>query len=168
MTAKMFLDFARKTCRKIVPWLQISTGLGARSQSSALLIPKVAEPSTQHQNVVVRRHALQPSSATGRHYQTGRRLDREARRQISYELGTGGSPCSLPTLEVGMSRPFDMELFLAGVLTGSHATRQRHLRQAEIIQAEIAERWQRVTRYYYVLTVRLLACRLKRSWVFSL
>ncbi len=67
-----------------------------------------------------------------------------------------------------MSRPFDMELFLAGVLTGSHATRQRHLRQAEIIQAEIAERWQRVTRYYYVLTVRLLACRLKRSWVFSL
>ena len=42
-----------------------------------------------------------------------------------------------------MSKPFDMELFLAGVLTGSHATRQRHVRQAKIIQAEIAERWQR-------------------------
>lgn len=42
-----------------------------------------------------------------------------------------------------MSKPFDMELFLAGVLTGSHATRQRHIRQAEIIQAEIAERWHR-------------------------
>jgi len=33
-----------------------------------------------------------------------------------------------------MSKPFDMELFLAGVLTGSHATRQRHLRQAKIIR----------------------------------
>jgi hypothetical protein len=40
-----------------------------------------------------------------------------------------------------MSKPFDMELFLAGVLTGSHATRQRHLRQARIIQSEISERW---------------------------
>lgn len=44
-----------------------------------------------------------------------------------------------------MSKPFDMELFLAGMLTGSHATRQRHLRQAKIIQAEISERWQRET-----------------------
>lgn len=42
-----------------------------------------------------------------------------------------------------MSKPFDMELFLAGVLTGSLATRQRHVRQAKIIQAKIAERWQR-------------------------
>ena len=91
-----------------------------------------------------------------------------------------------------MSRPFDMELFLAGVLTGSHATRQRHVRQAKIIQAEIAERWQRdtpwgwrrkhvawflenrmshrseATRYYYILTVRLLARRLGTSWVFDL
>lgn len=41
-----------------------------------------------------------------------------------------------------MSKPFDMELFLAGVLTGSHATRQRHLRQAKLIQTEISERWQ--------------------------
>ncbi|MDO1495479.1 hypothetical protein HND72_12925 [Pseudomonas putida] len=90
-----------------------------------------------------------------------------------------------------MSLPFDMELFLAGVLTGSHATRQRHVRQAKIIQAEIAARWQRetpwawqkkhltwflahrlsqrseATRYYYLLTVRLLARRLERAWVFN-
>jgi len=44
-----------------------------------------------------------------------------------------------------MSKPFDMELFLAGMLTGSHATRQRHIHQAEIIQAEISERWHRQT-----------------------
>lgn len=44
-----------------------------------------------------------------------------------------------------MSKPFDMELFLVGVLTGSHATRQRHLRQAALIHAEIANRWQRET-----------------------
>lgn len=90
-----------------------------------------------------------------------------------------------------MSRPFDMELFLAAVLSGSHATRQRHVRQAKIIQAEIAERWQRETpwtwqrkhvvwflkhricqhseetRYYYGLTIRLLARRLKKSWAFN-
>jgi len=91
-----------------------------------------------------------------------------------------------------MSKPFDMELFLAGVLTGSHATRQRHVLQARIIQAAIAERWQRdtpwawqrknlawflehrmrqhsdATCYYYLLTVRLLARRLGRSWTFNL
>lgn len=44
-----------------------------------------------------------------------------------------------------MSKPFDMDLFLAGVLTGSHATRQRHLRQAKIILYEIEERWQRAS-----------------------
>lgn len=90
-----------------------------------------------------------------------------------------------------MNKPFDMELFLSGVLAGSHATRQRHLRQAKTIQAEIAERWQRETpwawqrkhvawfleyrlgrsseetRYYYLLTVRLLARRLEKSWAFS-
>lgn len=90
-----------------------------------------------------------------------------------------------------MSKPFDMELFLAGVLTGSHATRQRHLRQAKIIQAEIVERWQLQTpwawqkkhvawflehslnqrsdstRYYYLLTVRLLARRLQKTWCFN-
>lgn len=90
-----------------------------------------------------------------------------------------------------MSKAFDMKLFLAGVLTGSHATRQRHLRQAKIIQAEIASRWQRetpwawqrkhvawflehrlsqrseATRYYYLLTVHLLVERLGRSWQFD-
>lgn len=89
-----------------------------------------------------------------------------------------------------MSKPFDMEVFLAGVLTGSHVTRQRHVRQAKIIQAEIAKRWQRqtpwtwqrkhvawfldhrlgerseATRCYYLLTVRLLARRLEKAWVF--
>ncbi|TFF39084.1 hypothetical protein [Pseudomonas sp. RIT623] len=91
-----------------------------------------------------------------------------------------------------MIKPFDMELFLAGVLSGSHATRQRHLLQAELIQISIAERWQRetpwawqrkhvawfldhrlsqrseATRYYYLLTVRLLTRRLEKSWVFKL
>lgn len=91
-----------------------------------------------------------------------------------------------------MSKPFDMELFMAGVLTGSHATRQRHLRQAKLIQAEIAKRWQRetplawqrkhlawflehhldrrseATRYYYLLTVRLLSRRLQKTWGFDL
>lgn len=90
-----------------------------------------------------------------------------------------------------MSKSFDMELFLAGVLTGSHATRQRHVRQAKIIQVAIAERWQREnpwtwqkkhvvwfletrlnehsepTQYYYVLTARLLARRLETSWFFK-
>lgn len=91
-----------------------------------------------------------------------------------------------------MSKPFDMELFLVGEMTGSHATRQRHLRQATLIQAEIANRWKRetpwawqkkhmdwflerrlsrrseATRYYYLLTVRLLASRLQKTWVFNL
>lgn len=91
-----------------------------------------------------------------------------------------------------MSKSFDMELFLASVLTGSHATRQRHLRQANTMQAEIAERWQRetpwtwqrkhvawfldhrlarrseATRYYYLLTLQLLTRRLEKSWEFNL
>jgi hypothetical protein len=78
------------------------------------------------------------------------------------------------------------------MLTGSHATRQRHLRQAKITQAEISERWQRqtpwawqrkhvvwflehrlnrrseLTRYYYLLTIRLLARRLEKPWVLIL
>jgi len=90
-----------------------------------------------------------------------------------------------------MSKPFDMELFLAAVLTGSYLTRQRHLRQAKLIQAEISERWLLETpwvwkrkhlawflecrlarrceasRYYYLLTVRLLARRLEKPWVFK-
>lgn len=91
-----------------------------------------------------------------------------------------------------MSKPFDMKLFLGGMLVGSHATRQRHIRQAKTIQNEIAERWQlrtpwawqrkhlawfldhclaernEETRYYYLLTVRLLARRLGTSWVFNI
>ncbi|MDR0209223.1 MAG: hypothetical protein LBJ33_08670 [Pseudomonas putida] len=87
-----------------------------------------------------------------------------------------------------MSKPFDMELFLASVLTGSHATRQRHLRQAKIIQAEMADRWSletpwlwkrkhviwfinhrlnrrsEATKYYYQLTIKLIITRLKRAW----
>jgi len=90
-----------------------------------------------------------------------------------------------------MSNSFDMEVFLVAMLTGSHATRQRHLKQANIIQADIAKRWQRetpwawqrkhlawflehrmsqrsdATRYYYLLTVRLLARRLDKSWAFN-
>jgi len=91
-----------------------------------------------------------------------------------------------------MSKPFNIELFLAGVLNGSHATRQLHLRQAKIIQAGIAERWQRETpwvwqrkhvpwflehrlnrcseetRYYCLLTIQLLARRLENAWAFNL
>lgn len=90
-----------------------------------------------------------------------------------------------------MSKPFDMELLLASVLSGSHATQQRHVRQAKIIQVAIAERWHRenpwtwqkthvvwflenslsehspASQYYYALTVRLLARRLETSWVSS-
>lgn len=42
-----------------------------------------------------------------------------------------------------MNKPFDMELFLSGVLTGSKVTQQRHQRQARIMQAAIQKRWQR-------------------------
>lgn len=90
-----------------------------------------------------------------------------------------------------MSNAFDMELFLASVLTGSHATRQRHLCQAKAIQTAIADRWQRdnpwtwqqkhlawflnhhvnqhaeSTRYYYLLTVQLLTHRLGKPWQFN-
>ena len=89
------------------------------------------------------------------------------------------------------NKPFDMELFLAGVLTGSHATRERHLRQAKAIQAAISKRWYRdnpwawqrkhldwflnqhlnqrteSTRFYYLLTVHLLTIRLDKSWQFK-
>ncbi|WP_409260643.1 hypothetical protein [Pseudomonas putida] len=90
-----------------------------------------------------------------------------------------------------MSKTFDMQLFLAAVLSGSYATRQRHLRQAKLIHTEISERWQletpwawrrkhllwfleyrqatrcEATRYYYLLTVRLLVRRLEKTWVFK-
>jgi hypothetical protein len=87
-----------------------------------------------------------------------------------------------------MSKAFDMEIFLGGVLTGSHTTRRRHLHQAKAIQTAIADRWKRdnpwtwqqkhlawflnhhvnqhaeSTRYYYQLTVHLITVRLGKSW----
>jgi hypothetical protein len=87
-----------------------------------------------------------------------------------------------------MSKPFDMEFFLKGALTGSHASRQRHIRQAKTIQAAINDRWHlnnpwywqqkhltwilnkhlnkkaQSTRYYYFLTARLIILRLGKSW----
>jgi hypothetical protein len=90
-----------------------------------------------------------------------------------------------------MSKVFDMEIFLAGILTGAHATRKRHLRQAKAIQAAISNRWQRdnpwtwqrkhlawflnrhlnqhteSTRYYYLLTLHLLTIRLDKPWHFK-
>ncbi|EIK94552.1 hypothetical protein PMM47T1_21713 [Pseudomonas sp. M47T1] len=90
-----------------------------------------------------------------------------------------------------MSTSFDIELFLAGVLTGSRTTRQRHLRQAKAIQTAIYNRWHRDnpwawqqkhlawylnhymdqhaerTRYYYMLTIRLLTLRLGKGWQFN-
>lgn len=86
-----------------------------------------------------------------------------------------------------MSKPFDMALFLSGVLTGSSSTQKRHLRQARTLQAAIQHRWQRdnpwtwqlkhvrwfltehlrdhsnSTRYYYRLTSLLIWKRLDRD-----
>jgi hypothetical protein len=83
-----------------------------------------------------------------------------------------------------MIKPFNMDAFLSGVPTGSHAIRERHLRQAMVTQAAIAARcqketpwgWQREhldwflknklkhrgkhTKYYYLLTIRLIVRRL--------
>jgi hypothetical protein len=80
-----------------------------------------------------------------------------------------------------------MALFLSGVLTGSKATQQRHLRQARIIQAAIQQRWHRdtpwgwqhkhvcwfltqhlkyhsgATRCYYRLTVMLIWRRMGKN-----
>ncbi|MFP3333679.1 hypothetical protein SB761_23490 [Pseudomonas sp. SIMBA_064] len=84
-----------------------------------------------------------------------------------------------------MSKPFDMALFLSGVLAGSKSTQQRHLRQARIMQEAIQRRWQRdnpwtwrlkhvrwflnrnlknhsrASRYYYRLTASLIWKRMK-------
>lgn len=81
----------------------------------------------------------------------------------------------------------DMKSFLGGVLSGSHASRQRHLRQAHAIQAAIQARWglrnpwtwrvkhlrwflhQHIahlsapSRYRYWLTVQLIAVRRQRE-----
>jgi hypothetical protein len=86
-----------------------------------------------------------------------------------------------------VTKPFDMTLFLSGVLTGSKATQQRHLRQAQIMQAAIQQRWERDnpwtwqlkhvrwfltqhledhsehSQYYYGLTVRLICLRLGKT-----
>lgn len=86
-----------------------------------------------------------------------------------------------------MSKAFDMALFLSGVLDGSESTQQRHLRQAQIMQAAIQRRWQRdnpwtwqlkhvrwflthylkdhsdATWYYYLLTASLVWKRLGKD-----
>jgi hypothetical protein len=86
-----------------------------------------------------------------------------------------------------VTKIFDMTLFLSGVLTGSKATQQRHLRHARIMQAAIQQRWQRdnpwtwqlkhvrwflaqhlkgrskATRYYYQLTALLIWRRMGNS-----
>lgn len=87
-----------------------------------------------------------------------------------------------------MSKAFDMELFLAGILTGSLATRKRHIRQAKVIQTAIADRWKirnpwkwkqkhlvwfvrhrigtrsDATKYYCWLTIQLIALKLDKEW----
>lgn len=87
-----------------------------------------------------------------------------------------------------MSESFDMDIFLSGMLTGSYATRQRHLHQAKVIQTSISGRWKlhipwtwqrkhlgwflnhrlsnraEATRYYYFLTAKLIAQRLGKEW----
>ena len=87
-----------------------------------------------------------------------------------------------------MSKPFDIELFLHGVLTGSYSSRQRHIRQARLIQRAINDRWGRdnpwtwkqkhiewffdtylghrsgATLYYYRLTMDLIESRQGKSW----
>jgi hypothetical protein len=87
-----------------------------------------------------------------------------------------------------MTKPLDMGVFLTGMLTGAHATRERHISQAKTVQAAIFNRWrldnpwtwQRkhvvwflaheikdtapATRYYYQLTVSLIALRMGKSW----
>ncbi|MFJ2985886.1 MULTISPECIES: hypothetical protein [unclassified Pseudomonas] len=86
-----------------------------------------------------------------------------------------------------MSKPFDITLFLSGVLTGATASQQRHLRQMQIMQKVIQQRWHRdtpwswqqkhvrwfltqylkdysaTTQYYYRLSALLVWKRLKRD-----
>lgn len=40
-----------------------------------------------------------------------------------------------------MREPSDMELFLAGIMSGANATKKRHVHQAAIIQQEINKHW---------------------------
>lgn len=82
-----------------------------------------------------------------------------------------------------MKSEFDMALFLSPVLKGAHATRQRHIRQAERMHEAIGRRWGCATPYswkekhvgwflqhhlrcsapstvyYYALTARLIKVR---------
>ncbi len=44
-----------------------------------------------------------------------------------------------------MREPFDMELFLAGIMSGANATKKRHVHQAAIIQQEIKKHWKECT-----------------------
>ncbi|MDU9391855.1 hypothetical protein [Pseudomonas sp. zfem002] len=86
-----------------------------------------------------------------------------------------------------MCEPFDIALFLRGVLTGSKVTQKRHLRQARLMQAAILQRWQRdnpwtwqlkhvrwfitqhlkdhseASRYYYRLTASLIWKRKRKK-----
>ncbi|AYG43576.1 hypothetical protein DV532_04385 [Pseudomonas sp. Leaf58] len=88
-----------------------------------------------------------------------------------------------------MAKSFDMSVFLAGVLRGAQVTRNRHIRQAIAIQAAIYDRWGKEnpwnwkrkhivwiwahhltrhsasTRYYYLLTIRLIEQRMERTWL---
>lgn len=86
-----------------------------------------------------------------------------------------------------MTKPFDMELFLSSVLSGSHVTRKRHIRQAQAIQKSIQLRWgcdnpwtwqakhmqwflhmhltehSLATKYYYLLTAKIICKRLGKG-----
>lgn len=108
--------------------------------------------------------------------------------------GTAGSMWSLPILEDGNEQAIRYGVVpgWAGVLIGSQSTSKRYLRQAEVIRSDITKHWRleapwawqrkhvawflehcldrhsEATRYYYLLTVRLLARRLGKPWVFKL
>lgn len=88
-----------------------------------------------------------------------------------------------------MNKPFDMDLFLTGVLKGSHSSRQRHLSQAKIIQKAISNRWKKdnpwrwklkhidwfyhcylkdhkkATKIYYLITLRIIETRVNKILV---
>ncbi|MNG81588.1 hypothetical protein D3C76_231360 [compost metagenome] len=91
-----------------------------------------------------------------------------------------------------MIRQFDMSLFLSGVLSGSPASRRRHISQANVMQTAIAKRWQNatpwewklkhvqwflnvflinrapITHYRYVLTTKLILKRMEKNWARAL
>ena len=64
------------------------------------------------------------------------RLQRKAQQlgKINIQDGTKGGRSA-------MKPEFDMALFLIPVLKGAHATRQRHIQQAERMHEAIRERW---------------------------